>query len=55
MSTFSDINFVDAREATFRNAGRDQINVDQIHLNINNPTGAMQCYLALSLYILTCL
>jgi hypothetical protein len=54
MSTFPDINFVDARGATLRNAGRDQINVDQVNFNIHNQTGAIQCFFALSPYILTC-
>jgi hypothetical protein len=45
MSTFPDINFVDARGATLRSAGGDQINADQVNLHIHNQTGAIQCYL----------
>ena len=40
MSTFKNAEYVDARGATFKNVGRDQINADQVIINPNS-VGAM--------------
>ena len=52
MSTFRNVNSLDAHGATINNVGRDQINVNQVNFNFKVRYDAIH---ALSLYILTCI